>query len=81
VVRIGILVSFLILGGMLSLLSMKLLLGMVVHICNPCTEEAEARGSRVSGQARCQRLMPVILIIWEAEIRRISVQGQPRQIV
>jgi hypothetical protein len=25
--------------------------------------------------------MPVILIIWEAEIRRISVQGQPRQIV
>jgi hypothetical protein len=25
--------------------------------------------------------MPVILAIWEAEIRRIMVPGQPRQIV
>jgi hypothetical protein len=25
--------------------------------------------------------MPVILATWEAEIRRISVQGQPQQIV
>jgi hypothetical protein len=26
-------------------------------------------------------LMPIILATWEAEIRRIEVQGQPRQIV
>jgi hypothetical protein len=31
--------------------------------------------------ARCQRLSPVILATQEAEIRRISVQSQPRQIV
>jgi hypothetical protein len=28
-----------------------------------------------------QWLMPVILAIWEGKIRRIEVQGQPRQIV
>jgi hypothetical protein len=26
-------------------------------------------------------LMPIIPVIWEAEIRRIAVQGQPDQIV
>jgi hypothetical protein len=31
--------------------------------------------------ARCQWLMPVILVTQEAEIRRISVRSQPRQIV
>jgi hypothetical protein len=25
--------------------------------------------------------MPIILVTWEAEIRRITVQGQPKQIV
>jgi hypothetical protein len=28
-----------------------------------------------------QWLMPVILVTWEVDIRRIMVQGQPRQIV
>jgi hypothetical protein len=31
--------------------------------------------------ARCQWLMPIILAIWEAEILRSIVQGQPGQIV
>jgi hypothetical protein len=31
--------------------------------------------------ARCQRLMPVILAPWEAEIRRIELKASPRQIV
>jgi hypothetical protein len=32
-------------------------------------------------QARYQWLIPIFLAIQEAEIRRISVQSQPRQIV
>jgi hypothetical protein len=32
-------------------------------------------------EARCQWLTPVIMAIQEAEIRRIVVQRQPRQIV
>jgi hypothetical protein len=31
--------------------------------------------------ARCQWLMPGILATWEAQIGRISLPGQPRQIV
>jgi hypothetical protein len=30
---------------------------------------------------RCQWLTPVILAIWEAEIRRVAVQGQSRKII
>jgi hypothetical protein len=32
-------------------------------------------------EARRWWLTPVILVTWEAEIRRIRVRGQPRQIV
>jgi hypothetical protein len=32
-------------------------------------------------QAGCWWLTPVILATWEAKIRRITVQGQPRQII
>jgi hypothetical protein len=32
-------------------------------------------------KARYQGLMPVILATWEAEIRRMAVQNQSRQIV
>jgi hypothetical protein len=42
------------------------------------TQEAEAGGSRIQGQ---QDLTPVILAIWEAEIRRIEVQSPPKQTV
>jgi hypothetical protein len=33
------------------------------------------------GLARCQRLTPIILAAQQAEIRRITVQSQPGQIV
>jgi hypothetical protein len=39
----------------------------------------ESSGFRVKTKAKCQWLMLVILPTWEAEIRRISVQGQPGQ--
>jgi hypothetical protein len=35
----------------------------------------------VSKLARHKWLMPIILVTWKAEIRRITVQGQPRQLV
>jgi hypothetical protein len=31
--------------------------------------------------SRCQWFMPIILATWEAEIGRIVVPGQPRQII
>jgi hypothetical protein len=40
-----------------------------------------AAGSKRDRCARRQRLMPIILATQEAEIRRIEVQSQPRQIV
>jgi hypothetical protein len=40
-------------------------------------------GAKLKKKKRCQVpvVMPVILTTWEAEIRRIVVQGQPGQIV
>jgi hypothetical protein len=39
--------------------------------CSTCLKKKEF--------ARCQGLTPIILGTWEAEIRRIMVQGQPVQ--
>jgi hypothetical protein len=39
------------------------------------------RRSKSSRPAGCWWLVPVILASWEADIRRIEVRGQPRQIV
>jgi hypothetical protein len=36
--------------------------------------------NKISCIARCWWLMPVILTSWEAEIRRIEIQDQSRQI-
>jgi hypothetical protein len=67
---------------------------MVIHDCNPCTQEVETDVSQVQGQpgliarpclkenknkVRHQWLMTAILAIWKAEIRRIMVPIQPRQ--
>jgi hypothetical protein len=48
--------------------------------CNPSTWKAEAGRSSVQNQARCWWLTPVILIT-QAEIKRILVQSQPGQAV
>jgi hypothetical protein len=46
-----------------------------------CFASVEGITLKTSNQARCQWLTPVILAMQEAEIRRIMVQSQPRQIV
>jgi hypothetical protein len=33
--------------------------------------------NKIQSKAGCQWLAPIILFAWEAEIRRIVVQGQP----
>jgi hypothetical protein len=66
----------------------------LVHIINDTTEKTgilnllkKRPGLKKEYQfknrilVRCFCLTPVILVIWEAEIGRIMVQGQPRQIV
>jgi hypothetical protein len=45
------------------------------------TETDTSHFSIKNTSAGCQWLTPVILAIWEAEIRRIAVQSQPGQIV
>jgi hypothetical protein len=65
----------------------------MVHNCYLSTWEAKARKSQVEGQAwiyigdpiskekaRHQWLTSLILAMWEAEIRRIKIWGQSRQI-
>jgi hypothetical protein len=44
-------------------------------------EGQEVMQDRQLNHARCQLLMPIILVIQEAEIRRIKVQSQLGQIV
>jgi hypothetical protein len=39
------------------------------------------RKKRIGTSSGPQWLMPIILATWEAEIRRIEVPSQPRQIV
>jgi hypothetical protein len=38
-------------------------------------------GGKISGVAEDWSLMPVFLATWEAEVERIAVQSQPKQIV
>jgi hypothetical protein len=37
--------------------------------------------SKIINEAKCQRLTLVILEAWKAAIRRITVQGKPKEIV
>jgi hypothetical protein len=45
------------------------------------TQHHKKKKRRLTVKARHQWLTPAILATWEAEIRRIMVQSQPRQIV
>jgi hypothetical protein len=38
-------------------------------------------GKKAFEAAGCWWLMPLILVTWETEVRKISIQGQPRHIV
>jgi hypothetical protein len=42
--------------------------------------KGQTRQKKVHEEARCWWLTPVIPATWEAEIRRIEVQDQPRKI-
>jgi hypothetical protein len=47
-------------------------------LSNPIILKSRSEKDKIVG---CMWLMPIILITQEAEIRRIVVQSQPRQIV
>jgi hypothetical protein len=58
------------------------------HPKNSWQEEQPGRSSEASISlfkngclSRWQWLLPVILATWEAEIRRLTIQGQPGQII
>jgi hypothetical protein len=48
---------------------------------NTPSQNMTIRDQNILSQTRCWWLTPIILATWETEISRITVQGQPKQIV